>query len=547
MTSNSAAAQLAMQGAAVLTIAAFLAKILSAIYRVPLQNLVGNTGFYVYQQVYPIYGIGMTFALNGLPSFIGKQIALQDSSANQQKVAKRYGVISTVFALICFAIVYFGAVPIAQTMGDPALSPVIESVSFMFLLMPILLVSRGYLQGLNDMVPTAISQVVEQFVRVAVILLVAFIFARMQVNGQNPDVYKMGFWTMQSAWIAAGAASIVMIYYWLKSRDKIRYQDFLAGHYGLKQDQTGQGGQWTWGKLIKDFVTEGFVICFFSALLVFYQLIDALTVYDQLVENGMLVDLAKEVKGVYDRGQPIVQLGMVISTALATSFLPSLARAKNESGSTGKLFQGMANQYLRVTLLFSLLITGGLISIMPQLNHFLFASRDGSSVLMAYVFMVILASLVLAQNNILQAQNRWYLAGFAFVVGIVVKMALTPFLVARVDTLGAALATNIGLLTMVAFLEICMSKGIKVHTWGSVLFQGGLLAVAMVVLNTVVSMVWHDLLGIAPTRMMDAVLMFGQIAAGLCFAWLYLRKQAILTKEEWLSLPKGEKIWQLLQ
>ena len=44
-----------MQGALVLSLAAFIAKILSAVYRVPFQNMVGNTGFYVYQQVYPIY------------------------------------------------------------------------------------------------------------------------------------------------------------------------------------------------------------------------------------------------------------------------------------------------------------------------------------------------------------------------------------------------------------------------------------------------------------------------------------------------------------
>ena len=85
--------QVAMQGAAVLTLAALVAKVLSAIYRVPLQNMVGNEGFYVYQQVYPIYGIGMTFALNGLPSFIGKQVALQNNHKQSKILLKRYAVI----------------------------------------------------------------------------------------------------------------------------------------------------------------------------------------------------------------------------------------------------------------------------------------------------------------------------------------------------------------------------------------------------------------------------------------------------------------------
>ena len=68
-----------MQGAFVLTIASFIAKVLSALYRIPLQNLVGDEGFYVYQQVYPIYGIAMTLALSGLPQFQKERILSSES------------------------------------------------------------------------------------------------------------------------------------------------------------------------------------------------------------------------------------------------------------------------------------------------------------------------------------------------------------------------------------------------------------------------------------------------------------------------------------
>ena len=63
-----------MAGAGVLAVSGLIAKVLSAVYRVPFQNLVGNTGFYVYQQVYPIYGIGMVLALSGWPLFISKSL-----------------------------------------------------------------------------------------------------------------------------------------------------------------------------------------------------------------------------------------------------------------------------------------------------------------------------------------------------------------------------------------------------------------------------------------------------------------------------------------
>lgn len=539
--------QVAMQGAAVLTLAALVAKVLSAIYRVPLQNMVGNEGFYVYQQVYPIYGIGMTFALNGLPSFIGKQVALQNNHKQSKSLLKRYAVIVSVFALACFALIYFGADWIAAMMGDGLLAPVIKSVSFMFLLMPGLLLSRGLMQGRNLMTPTAISQVAEQFVRVAVILTVAFIFSRMQLNGANPDVYQMGFWTMQSAWIAATAASIVMAYYLLNYRDKAMYQDFLAGHYGLGQASETDDTGLSWTKLTKNFVTEGFVICFFSALLVFYQLIDAFTVYDQLVDNGIATAVAKDMKGIYDRGQPIVQLGMVVATSLATSFLPTLALMKKGDRKQAGEFEIVSRQYLRVTLFLATIITGGLISIMPQLNHFLFASSAGSEVLMVYVMMVIFASLVLGQNNILQAQGQWYKAGIAFMVGMLVKGIFTASLVDFLDTAGAAWATNLGLAAMIIYLNWTLPKEVRLVKWGRVAFKAGLLAVLMVAVNFTLAYLWHQVLGIAPERLMDTLLMGIQIFVGVMLTMVYLRKDPILSQVDWETLPKGELIWRLLQ
>lgn len=539
--------QVAMQGAAVLTLAALVAKVLSAIYRVPLQNMVGNEGFYVYQQVYPIYGIGMTFALNGLPSFIGKQVALQNNHKQSKSLLKRYAVIVSVFALACFALIYFGADWIAAMMGDGLLAPVIKSVSFMFLLMPGLLLSRGFMQGRNLMTPTAISQVAEQFVRVAVILTVAFIFSRMQLNGANPDVYQMGFWTMQSAWIAATAASIVMAYYLLNYRDKAMYQDFLAGHYGLGQASETDDTGLSWTKLTKNFVTEGFVICFFSALLVFYQLIDAFTVYDQLVDNGIATAVAKDMKGIYDRGQPIVQLGMVVATSLATSFLPTLALMKKGDRKQAGEFEIVSRQYLRVTLFLATIITGGLISIMPQLNHFLFASSAGSEVLMVYVMMVIFASLVLGQNNILQAQGQWYKAGIAFMVGMLVKGIFTASLVDFLDTAGAAWATNLGLVAMIIYLNWTLPKEVRLVKWGRVAFKAGSLAVLMVAVNFTLAYLWHQVLGIAPERLMDTLLMGIQIFVGVMLTMVYLRKDPILSQVDWETLPKGELIWRLLK
>lgn len=75
---------LLLHGTVWLAITSLIVKILSAVYRIPFQNMVGNIGFYIYQQVYPFYGIGMTFALTGFPAFISKK-----SSSRKQSIAKK--------------------------------------------------------------------------------------------------------------------------------------------------------------------------------------------------------------------------------------------------------------------------------------------------------------------------------------------------------------------------------------------------------------------------------------------------------------------------
>ena len=100
-----------MNGAVLLSVASLVAKILSAVYRVPFQNMVGNTGFYVYQQVYPIYGIGMTFALSGFPVFFSKAIAEAADPLDHQRLMKQRLLILSTFSTLVFMGIYLFASP----------------------------------------------------------------------------------------------------------------------------------------------------------------------------------------------------------------------------------------------------------------------------------------------------------------------------------------------------------------------------------------------------------------------------------------------------
>src|SRR3954469_12285012 len=133
-----------LKGAFILSIAALIVKVLSAAYRIPYQNIVGNIGFYIYQQVYPFYGIVLTLSTLGFPIIISKLIAEKEFS-KKDILAASFLVLS-VCSIVMFTGLFSAADWIADTMGDPHLTSLLKMISFYYLLMPFMAILRGYFQ-----------------------------------------------------------------------------------------------------------------------------------------------------------------------------------------------------------------------------------------------------------------------------------------------------------------------------------------------------------------------------------------------------------------
>lgn len=423
-----------MQGAWTLSLAAMIAKILSAIYRVPFQNLVGDTGFYVYQQVYPLYGIGMTFALSGFPVFISKLVAEAREPEAQAAVTHQAQVLLMWLSGAMFIGLYGFSGLIARAMADPQLAGLIQTVAFMFLTMPILATGRGYFQGTFDMSKTAISQVVEQLIRVAVILVAASIAAK-----AHWDPYKMGAIAMSGAFFG-GLAAVGTLW--------------PAFHHVFAKKHFAWPGFVSYGHLLKRFVVEGGSIALFAAMLIVLQLVDSFTVTRGLQASGVPFALAKSLKGIYDRGQPLVQLGLVVATALSATLLPSLTTAFARG--QHHRFEQTAAQLIRFNLALSTAATAGLVVVMPAVNWLLFGDRDGQLALQTYVVAIILVAMINAYNAILQSLNRYRGTTRTLMIGFVVKLVSNQWLVTRFGTLGASIATllALGVITWLLVIQV---------------------------------------------------------------------------------------------
>lgn len=514
-----------MNGAFLLSIASFIAKVLSAVYRVPFQNLVGDTGFYVYQQVYPIYGIGMTVALSGLPVFFSKRIASAEANEHRRLIRQSCLILS-VFSIGIFGFLYAFAPTIARMMGDGELTPIIQSVSWMFLFSPVLATFRGYFQGNYEMKPTAVSQVSEQLVRVMVILIAAVWYTR----NVGVDLYQMGTSAMTGATWGAVVSTVILIAWFSKEKPTA--------------ESVKESTQSSLPSLLKGYLTEGVAICLLTSILVLFQLMDSFTLYRELVAGGMLADTAKAIKGVYDRGQPLVQLGMVVSTGFSASFIPLMSRAYLEKRPDE--FHRAAQSLIRITASLSVAAVAGLLAILPEVNLMLFGDTEGTDVLAVYILSIVVASIMLALHTILQSLQQYQFTLVSLGIGLVMKYAMNLLLVGTWGTIGASTATVTGLLVMVAAMGRKMPLPLR-HVWlknnfsvkllgGGVLLYGGAF-----MLKTLLTTLFFTEMG----RVDALIVALLTVVGGVILFLLYIMRVKLFTLREWLSLPFGKKLLRL--
>lgn len=507
--------QKALKGTYLLTLAALIAKVLSAFYRIPFQNLVGNRGFYVYQQIYPIYGIGMTLALNGLPAFISKLVAENEDANQRELVIRDTSRILIMTSISIFMLLYFGSFMLADLMGDILLAPVIKSVSSMFLLMPYLSMSRGYYQGILDMRPTAYSQVIEQFIRVSIIILVAYLSSKM-----NYDPYKTGTLAMLSSPIAGLVALIVILpkSFFLFNRDQFQFK--------INK------------RLAKKLLIEGGTICLITAIMVILQLVDSFSVVNGLKQMGKGIYWSQNVKGIYDRAQTLVQLGLVLGVSASSAMLPTLTLLFKKQREDQ--FWQLTKNIFHVNLAIAMAIWVGLTALMPEINRLLFKTASLDLTISIYCFSIILVTILLIYNSILLSRNIYLPLIKAVLLGIIVKVLITKLMVIKLGIIGASLSTVLSLASMLLLLKfhsgVKVPKIVKSIQVTKLIFLLLFMGIGVrLVANGLNLMLFNNL------RINSFIILLINIPLGVIIFILGSLKLKLFTLEEWNQVPLLKK------
>ena len=176
--SDSMKKQTFLHGTALLAMATAMVKIIGALYKIPLNQIIGEQGFGYFNTAYQIYNVLLMISTAGLPVAMSRMISQASSIGDYGRVRKIYTVSKTIFLTlgILSAGLMFGFSGIlAEALGQPNAQPAIATLAPASFLICLMSTYRGFFQGQRNMIPTSVSQVLEALIKLIVGIAAAFL------------------------------------------------------------------------------------------------------------------------------------------------------------------------------------------------------------------------------------------------------------------------------------------------------------------------------------------------------------------------------------
>ncbi len=195
-------------GALIISVGGFISKMLGALYRIPLLKYLGGEGMGIYQMVYPLYCILLTVSASGIPTGVARLIASGKNEGVEKSALKLYGVIGVLGSLLMFGF----SNALATIVGERAVINCCRALSPSVFFVSIISVIRGYFQGGGDMLPTALTEICEQLIKVGVGCAVAYYFRADMLLAVTGAVFAVS--------VSEAVTALIAIYMYAKRRRK---------------------------------------------------------------------------------------------------------------------------------------------------------------------------------------------------------------------------------------------------------------------------------------------------------------------------------------
>ena len=433
-----------LKGSAWMTFGSIASRILGALYIIPWYAWMGpygNIANALTARSNNIYTIFILISTAGIPGAIAKQVAKYNALNEYgigRKLFRKGLILMTILGVVSAGIMYFASPLLASngSQSDPRQVAVMRSLSYAILIIPILSIMRGYFQGYADMMPSAMSQFVEQFARVVWMLLTAFVIMKLQHGSYVHAVIQSNLAAAIGALFGIG----LLIWFLFSRRKQL---DYLVAHSNnrLRISTT---------ELFGEIIAQAIPFIIIDSGITLFSLVDQYTFHPMIA--SLVYASSDTIEDWYAlfglNANKLIMIIVSLASAMAVTAIPLLSAAHTRGD-----YKSISHQIANTMDLFLFVMIPaafGMAAISrPMYTIFYGPDALGSNVLYVSAFTAISLGLFTVLMAILQGLSENGLAIKYLILGLILKGILQYPMIFLFKIYGPLVATNLGLLVIV--------------------------------------------------------------------------------------------------
>ena len=510
-----------------------LIRVLGLVYRIYLTNRegFGDTGNALYSAGYQIYSLLLLLSSIGIPSAVAKLVSEKVTLGNYKGASKTFKVALTVVScagLIGSLLLFLGAGFISDiVLKIPDSKMTIMAIAPSVFFVVISSVIRGYFNGRNTMKPTANSQSLEQIIKT--IFTIVFVEIAAAITSTNTVSMAVA---ANLATTFSVISSFVYIFLYFRHRAKFINQE-MRSQVEYKPERRK--------KILKRVLSVAIPMSLTSIIISINKTIDAITVPRSLMTFLSYTD-AMRIYGVLSgKVDTIGGLPLSFNTAFSVALVPELAALKAVNDKVGIAKKITLSMLLTILIAFPCTV-GLCIFAQPILDLIFPNANFGAYILAGYAFTIVFTMLGQNMNSALQGLDKLKTPVIALAIGSFVKF-LANIILVRIEGIGiyGAIVGSILCYSFVLGIELITLKrmiNIKYNIVKLVIKP----LIASSIMGGISYLSYIGLLHIFAPKLATIIALFiAVVVYAICVVYLN-----ILSKENYLDIPKGSKIYSIV-
>lgn len=449
-----------VEGTFIATFAIIIVKVLGALYVIPFYRIIGESGGALYSYAYNVYNLFLNISTAGIPIAISKIISeyntleMYEAKERAYKLGRNIILIISVIAFFMlfvfskeFASLILGEIKGGNTLDD--VSFVIKCVSFCLLIIPFLSVSKGYLQGHKYITPSSISQVIEQVVRIAVLLMGSYIV----INVLNKSVTLGVGVSVFAAFVGGCSAYLYIKIKMIKNKSAFPTKD-------TKDNVSNK-------EILKKIFKYSIPIIIVSVATDIYSLTDMTLVVRTSYKLGYTAKEAELIASIISTWAPkICMIINAVAIGMGTSLIPHMVSSytKKDYTSSNKRF----NEALRIIIVSTLPLAVGLAFLSEPVYTLFYGNNTYGTLILRYTSISsFFASIYIVISLSLQSLNKFKTVYVSSIMGFLINALLDVPLMHLFNLMGleafygAILATILGYVFSYIYSLTSLKRGMN--------------------------------------------------------------------------------------